>query len=172
MNERTILLDSLPSCETLDEISQYPTFCEINDTDDNDGELTTPKLLTTAYHTVHEYQSLKLSDRLNIFHSNVHGWESKFYTFGAYFSGTATFPDLIGITKTSEQKHFSFVSNRDIQGYKLFNIPTNLSKRGYCIYVNKKFDSFERNDLKVQNNHFQLTWAEFTYPRIFLSMCR
>ena len=160
MNDRISLLASLPSCETLDEISQYPTFCEINDIDDNDGELITPELLTTAYHTVHEYQSLELNNRLNIFHSNVDGWESKFDTFGAFRTGTATCPDLIGITETSEQKQSSFISNIKIQDYKLFNTPTNLSKGGCCIYVNEKFDSFERDDLKVQNNHFQSTWAE------------
>ena len=42
----------------------------------------------------------------------------------------------------------------------MFSTPTNLSKGGCCIYVNETFDSFERDDLKVQNSHFQSTWAE------------
>ena len=47
-----------------------------------------------------------------------------------------------------------------MQGYDLYHTPTNISKGGCCIYVNSSFDVFERDDLKVQNNHFQSTWCE------------
>ena len=100
-----------------------------------------------------------MESRLNIFHSNVDGWESKFDTFGAFLTGVATCPDLIAITETSEHKHSSFITNVKMPGYKIFSTPTNLSKGGCCIYVNETFDSFERDDLKVQNNHFQSAWV-------------
>ena len=68
--------------------------------------------------------------------------------------------DIIGITETSEQKDTSFLTNVDMEGYDLYHTPTNSAKGGCCIYANKNLDVFERSDLKIQNDHFQTTWAE------------
>ncbi len=39
-------------------------------------------------------------------------------------------------------------------GYKLYHTPTKSSKGGTAIYANEKFNSFERNDLKIINDEF------------------
>ncbi len=158
MSNSMSVLDYLPNEDILDETSQYPCFSHSSDNDD--GELTTPELLSTKYHTAHEFQTLDLKERLNIFHSNVNGLESKFDTLSTFLAGSTTPPDLIGITETSEQNNSSFISNVSLSGYKLYSTPTNLSKGGCCIYVNDDFDAFDRADLKVQNNHFQTVWSE------------
>ena len=41
-----------------------------------------------------------------------------------------------------------------------FSTPSNLSKGGAALYINEKFNSFERIDLKIQNDNFESTWAE------------
>ena len=38
--------------------------------------------------------------------------------------------------------------------------PTNTSKGGTAIFSNKKFDTIERIDLKIQHDHFESVWVE------------
>ena len=152
------IFDHLPNKEITDETGNFPCFTHNSDNDD--GEITTPELLNTKYHTINEFKSLNLADRLNIFHSNVNGLESKLDTLNAFLYNTSAPFDIIGITETSEQKGTSFLANVDMQGYYLYHTPTNSTKGGCCIYANKNLDVFERNDLKIQNDHFQTTWAE------------
>ena len=52
------IFDHLPDEESIDETSQYPCFSHISDNDD--GEFTTPELLSSKYHTTNEFQSLNL----------------------------------------------------------------------------------------------------------------
>ena len=69
--DRMNVIQYLPNEEIIEELSQYPCFSQVSDNDD--GELITPDLLSSKYHTVHEFQNLNLEDRLNVFHSNVNG---------------------------------------------------------------------------------------------------
>ena len=156
--DRMNVIEYLPNEEILKELSQYPCFSQVSDNDD--GELITPELLSSKYHTVHEFQNLNLEDRLNVFHSNVNGLECKFETLCAFLTCCKSPPNLIGITETSEQKDSSFITNVAMEGYKFYHTPTNISKGGCCIYVKNDFDVFERDDLKVQNDHFQSVWTE------------
>ena len=112
------------------------------------------------YHTVHEFQNLNLEDRLNLFHSNINGLECKFETLCAFLTYCKSPPNLIGVTETSEQKDSSFITKVTIEGYNFYHTPTTISKGGCCIYVKNDFDVFERDDLKVQNDHFQSVWTE------------
>ena len=152
------IFDHLPNREITDETDNFPCFTHNSDNDD--GEITTPELLNTKYHTINEFESLNLADRLNIFHSNVNGLESKFDTLNAFLCSSSAPFDIIGITETSEQKDTSFLTDVEMQGYNLYHTPTNSTKGGCCIYANKNLEVFERNDLKIQNDHFQTTWGE------------
>ena len=158
MSDSMGIIDHLPSEDILDETSQYPCFTHFSDSDD--GEIASPELLSSKYHTISEFQSLDLGGRFNIFHSNVNGLESKFDALSTFLTCSTSFPDVIGITETSEQRDTSFISNVSLQGHRLYHTPTNSAKGGCCIYVNDSFDVFERVDLRVQNDHFQSTWAE------------
>ncbi len=158
MCDRMSMCDYFPDEEIIDDTGQYPAFSNISDNED--GEFTTPELLSSKYHTTHEFQSRDLTDRLNIFHSNVNGLESKFDLLHTFLSGSSTPLDIVGITETSEQKNTSFISNVSMNGYRLYHTPTRSSKGGCCIYVKEDFDVFERVDLKVENNHFQSVWTE------------
>ena len=69
---------------------------------------------------------------------------SKFDNLLTLLSGAASATDIIAITETSENKDNSFTSNIEIDGYKLSSTPTNSSKGGTALYVNKDFE-FNRN---------------------------
>ena len=68
--------------------------------------------------------------------------------------------DVVAITETSEHIDHGFLSNIDMEGYKLFNTATKSSKGGAVLYVNNDFDSFERVDLKMQNDLLEAVWIE------------
>ena len=68
--------------------------------------------------------------------------------------------DVIGISETSEDADKSFVANIKLEGYELYHTPTNSSKGGTAIYVNKDYDAFERTDIKAQTDLFESVWIE------------
>ena len=68
--------------------------------------------------------------------------------------------NVLGITETSENDDDSFLNNVTLDGYKIFNTPSNSAKGGVALYVNTEFDTFERTDLKIQNDNFQSVWLE------------
>ena len=164
MSDNMSVFDHLSSEDVVNETDLYPSFSPI--TESEDGEFSTPELLSTKYYTSLEFQSLQLKDRLNIFHSNANGLESKLELLSAFISGSSSPLDIIGITETSELKDISFTSNVSLDGYKLFHTPTNSSKGGCCIYINEQFDSFERIELNAQNDQFQSTWAEIKNKKV------
>ena len=47
-----------------------------------------------------------------------------------------------------------------MEGYELFHTPSKISKGGTAVYVNKSFDSLERNDIKINTDEFESTWVE------------
>ena len=97
---------------------------------------------------------------MNIFHANVNGLESKFDTLNNFLAGATSPIDIVALTETSEDSVNSFISNVSVDDYSLFSTPTNSSKGGVCLYVNSEFDAFERSDLKVQNDLFEMVWIE------------
>ena len=58
--------------------------------------------------------------------------------------------DIIAITETSQRNDVNFIINTDIEGYVNFSTPSNLSKDGTALYIDDKFDSFERTDIKFR----------------------
>ena len=144
---------SLPSLEEIYEtnkFSSYPNRCEED----------LPSNLNSKYHSVSEFQKLKIEKNFNIFHSNVNGLESKFGTLHTFLAGSTSKMDVIAITETSEQVNDGFLSNVKIEGYKLCNVATKSAKGGTALYVNEVYDSFERDDLKVQNDLVEAVWIE------------
>ena len=43
-----------------------------------------------------------------------------------------------------------------------FSTPPNLNKGRTALYIDDKFDSFERTDIKTLNDNFGSTWVEIT----------
>ena len=68
--------------------------------------------------------------------------------------------DVLAATETSENEKTGFISNVEIDDYKLFHTATNSAKGGTALYVNKSFESFERIDIKAQTDLYESTWVE------------
>ena len=145
----------LPSLEIIHESSSLAKYS----LPDPDFDL--PNLVNSKYHSVSDVQNLKVEKNFNIFHSNINGLESKLDALNTFLSGSKSAMDILAITETSESDANSFLTNVNIDGYKPpFHTPTLSSKGGTALYVNSAFDSFEREDLKIQNVNFESTWVE------------
>ena len=123
-------------------------------------DLDIPNLVTSKYHRVSEFQKLDIANDFNIYHSNANGLESKFDTLHNFVMGSNSLMDVIAITETSENFENSFITNVSIEGFKLFSTTTLSPKGGTALYMNEKFDAFERQDLRISNEEFQGVWAE------------
>ena len=126
----------LPTFEIISETSKFSNFSSR----DVDNEL--PSLLNSKYHSVYDFQKLKIQKNFNIFHSNVNGLESKFEGLHEFLSGSSAKLDVIGITETSQKNDF-FTTNVSLDGYKPFYTSTNSSKGGTALYVNSTYTAFE-----------------------------
>ena len=113
-----------------------------------------------SYHTVEDIKKLKVERNLNIFHTNINGLETKFDNLHEFISNTSSKIDIIAITETSQKNDESFILKTDIEGYVNCSTPSNISKGGTAVYINDEFNSFERMDLKIQNDNFETTWVE------------
>ena len=159
-------LDTINNSDNMEFCKSLPTLEEIYETNkfssypDQTEEASLPSNLSSKYHTVSELQKLKVERNFNIFHSNVNGLESKFSTLHTFLAGSTSPMDVIAITETSEHIDHGFLSNVDLEGYKLFSAATKSSKGGSALYVNNDFDSFERTDLKMQNDLVEAVWIE------------
>ena len=124
-------------------------------------EASLPSNLNSKYHSVRDFQKLKIQKNFNIFHANVNGLESKFDTLHTFLSGSTSKMDVIAITETSENKDHGFITNVELDGYKApYHTQTNSLKGGTALYVNKDFDSFERTEFKCQNDILESVWIE------------
>ena len=100
----------LPSLEVIHETSNYSKY-SLPDDD------FLPKHLTSKYHSVYDFQKLKIEKDFNIFHANVNGLESKYENLHNFLGGSKSAMDVIAITETSEHNEHSFTSNVDMEGY-------------------------------------------------------
>ena len=129
---------------------------------DNDN-INLSNLSSCKYYNCSKFHNLMShsnnNKNVNIFHNNVNGLESKFKSIHNFFSNNNSDVDIIAITETS-QRNSNFNSNLILDGYALFSSPTLTNKGGSCIYIKKKFDAFEREDLKKIDEHFESTWIE------------
>ena len=109
-----------------------------------------------SYYQVKDIQKLNIDRNLNIFHTNINGLETKFGNLHEFLSSTSSKMDIIAITETS-QNDDNFIVH---EGYVNCSTPSNLSKGGTALFINDKFDSLERMNLKIQNDNFETTWVE------------
>ena len=107
------------------------------------------------YYTVNEFHKLKLQKKINIFHSNVNGLETKFDNLHEFFTSASFSMDIVAITETSQKSNANFIKNVSIYSTCSYS-----ARGGTAIYVNKIFNSFERNDLKINNDEYESVWIE------------
>ena len=148
--------ESLPTLEEIYETSKFSSFPKPME------EASLPNNLNSKYHSIYDFQKLKIQKNFNIFHANVNGLESKFDNLHTFLAGNKSKMDVVAITETSENKDLSFIKNVSMEsdGFKLYNTPTNSTKGGTVLYVNSDFDSFERTELKAQTDLYESVWAE------------
>ena len=79
-----------------------------------------------------------------------------------FLDGSKSDLDIVGITETSEKNDTSFISNVSLPGYTLFHTPTNTRNGGTALYVKSIYNSFERFDLKIQDDMFEGVWTEIS----------
>ena len=148
-------LESLPTLEEIYETSNFSNFPKPME------EASLPSNLNSKYHSVREFQKLKIQKNFNIFHANVNGLESKFDNLHTFLAGAVSAMDVVAITETSENEKDSFISNISIEGYKTpYHTPTNTTKGGAAMFINKDLDSFERTELRAQTDFYEGVWAE------------
>ena len=104
---------------------------------------------------------MDIQDNFNTFHANVNGLESKFERLRTFLECSKSSMNVIAITETSENENDSFVTNVSMDGFKPpIHTPVSTSKGGVALYVDSKFDSYERVELNVQTEEFQSVWIE------------
>ena len=102
--------DQLPSLQTILEGSKFDEL-ECNEVDHN-----LPNRLINKYYSVSEVHKLNTSKNVNIFHSNVNGFESKMDLLHEFLSNTSDF-DGTAISETSQRNNDFFKNNVAIKGY-------------------------------------------------------
>ena len=146
--------DMLPKFNIISKVT--PIQNKVNDVDENIDDP-----INCKYYTVDELKHFPVNRALNIFHSNVNGLDTHFDNLHEFLSNsnTPTF-DVINISETSQQMDLNFKTKVDISGYDMFTTGSNSEKGGVAIYVNEKYDYFERDDLKIQENDYETVWIE------------
>ena len=103
-------IDMINNSDTMKFCENLPTLEEIYETSKFSGfpkpmeEATLPSNLNSKYHTVRDFQKLKIQKNFNIFHANVNGLESKFDNLHTFLSGSNTAMDVIAITERQKTK--------------------------------------------------------------------
>ena len=100
---------SLPKLDVITEVSKFSTQSE------SKVDYNLP-IRSCKYYTVNEIPNLKTKNNLNMFHSNINGFDSKYDNFYEFISSTSEF-DIIAITETSHKNNELFTTNVSIQGY-------------------------------------------------------
>ena len=103
---------------------------------------------------------MNLQKKINILHSNVNGLESKFENLHEFLTSASSNMDIVAITETSQKSNENFIKNVTIEAYDIYSTGSHSARGGVAIYVNNNFNSFERNNLKVNNDEFESVWIE------------
>ena len=64
--------------------------------------------VVAKYYSVNDFQTLKINQNLNIFHTNINGLRSKLDNLNEFLTGTPTKMDILAITETSENNDTGF----------------------------------------------------------------
>ena len=67
--------------------------------------------------------------------------------------------DIVAITEISQKSNENFIKNVTIEAY-IYSTGSHSAGGGVAIYVNNNFNSFERNDQKINNDEFESVWIE------------
>ena len=134
-------------------------------TQDNECEINLSNLSGCEYYSSNKFHKItakeKNQNKVNIFHNNFNGLESKFEQLHHFLSSTDSDIDIIAITETSQQNdNVTFKTNVKLEGYELYSTPTNTSKGGVAVYTKNKFNVLERSDLNIINDHYESIWIE------------
>ena len=127
---------------------------------DDDLDIKISNLIDCKYYSVEEFKKIDFNDNFSIFHNNVNGLETKFDLLHNLIASVSPGFDLIAITETSHKDNEKFKSNIKIDNYNIFSTATNTAKGGTSIFTSKKFYTVERQDLKVQHDHYEAVWIE------------
>ena len=147
-------LENLPSYE----ITSQATNVDSRKQSDIDENIV--NYLNSRYHSAHEFQSLKKDNSFNIFHSNLHGHESKFYLQCNFVNNTKMDLDIICISETAQKLNQSYDTNITLDGYKYpYTTCSKFHKGGVAIYIgisliyNKdKINVSKREDALLRGN--------------------
>ena len=131
----------------------------LNSQDNDDINLS--NLSSCKYYSCSNFhKQMSNKNNVNIFHNNLNGLETKFQSLNNFLSNSSDI-DIIAITETSQHiNNLNFMSNVNLEGYTLYSTPSNTQKGGTGIYTKNKFDFFEREELKITDDHFESTWIE------------
>ena len=92
---------------------------------------------------------------------NVASLEARFENLHQFLSDDQmSVFDVINITETAQKAGENFKINVNLKGYNLFTTETNSIRGGTAIYINDKYDSFERHYLKIREEDFEAVWIE------------
>ena len=153
------IIDNLPN-EIITEQAIKVSNLNSQDTDN----INLSNLSSCKYYSCTKFGELMSLDNnsrnVNIFHNNLNGLESKFGLLNNFLANVSSDLDIVAITETSQQINNSFKTNVSLAGYTMTCTPSNSQKGGSCIYRKNKFDAFEREDLKIINDHFESNWIE------------
>ena len=132
---------------------------------DFDCEVNLSNLSSCKYYSCLDFLNLTKqnnnSNNIKIFHNNLNGLELKFEHLRSFLSNNLSNFDIVTLTETSEQFNDSkFKTNVQLDGYFLSSSPTLSAKGGTAIYIKDKFDTIERTDLNIINDHFETSWIE------------
>ena len=147
----------LESPPNLDIVNESLSF---TDDSSNDCSIELPNKTNCNYYSVNDYQLLNKKNKLNIFHSNINGLGSKIDNRNVFLASSSTMMGILTLTETSEKEDTGFLINVEIAGYEKFHTASKTGKGGTAIYVNKNYNTIERNDLNANNAEFESTWIE------------
>merc|ERR1712002_371505 len=88
--------ENLPTLEEIYETSKYSSFPKPME------EASLPSNLNSKYHSVRDFQKLKIQKNFNIFHANVNGLETKHEILETFLGGAISAVDVVAISETSE----------------------------------------------------------------------
>ena len=112
--------------------------------DKNDTDKTN---LNCKYFDYDNFKFEKEEKKLSIFHMNIASLAKHKEEFETALQILNYKFDIIGLTETKIVKNSPPIYDTSLQGYKCYYTPTEASKGGTVLYVNKKFNSKPRNDL-------------------------
>ena len=79
------------------------------------------------YHSVEDFNLLNIQ-KINIFHTNINGLESKIDILHEFMSGTSNKLNIVALIETSEKEDIEFTGNVEIDGYQKFHKPLSHQK--------------------------------------------